>query len=777
MAGNRQRHERAMKRGAQFAWDSDWDQAIEQFEIARSEFPGDPVPYARLGQVYAELSQYEEAHRYYQQAARLDPQNLVNLGRVADILERMGRLDDAARLYMAVAEVHLRARDLDSAVGNWERATRLDPNLLSARQRLALIYKRMGRTRSAVREYLALARIYQLRGDVPQAAAVCKSALEMDPNNPDILAAVALLRQGVMMESLPDVPSQSESASAGTATSADPSVARALRSAADAFEGGQVLGWEVEAEPEDEGGGSPVEEARQAALADLAGIVFEEDLAGADAPMSKADRDALISKAIDLQTRGATDEAIDAYERAIQGGMRQAAVHFNLGLLYQERVRLTEAIDQLQLSLEDPEYKLGAHFALGECYRAKGKLDEALTHFIEVAKIVDMRTVERDQAGDLVRLYESLAGTYALKGEQEQATAFTNALVEFLSTKGWEDKVKEARERLDMLAEEGQTMSLAEILAVPGSEQLLESIALTNEYARRGWFETALEECYSAIQLAPWYLPTHLLLARLMEQRGHIEAAGNKYVTVARVYRNRGDVTRSVDAFERAMTLAPLDMALRSRLIDMLKRHGEIDRALEHSLALAESYYQLAQIEKARAKYEEALRLAPRGAVEKQWQQRILHQIADIDMQRLSWRDAASAFHRIVQIAPGDERASVMLVELLFRLDRPHEALAELDRFLAILASQRQTKKILAFLSDILSQQPDNMGLLNRLAAACAQAGEREKAISHLDRLGELQLSAGLRAEAGNTIRVILSLQPADAEGYQQLLAQILGAS
>jgi tetratricopeptide (TPR) repeat protein len=766
-----------MKQGAQYAWDNDWHRAIEQFETARSEFPADPVPYARLGQIYVELSQLTEALRYYQQAARLDPRNLVTLGRVADILERQGKLDEAARLYMAIAEVHLKNRDLDSAIGNWERATRLDPNLLSARQRLALIYKRMGRTRSAVREYLALARIYQIQGDIPQAAAICKAALNLDPDNPDILAAVALLRQGVTMEVIPEESPPSAAPPATEPASADPSLAQTLRSAANAFESDQVLGWEIETEPEDDRGGSPVEEARQTALANLAGIVFDEDSASADATMSKADRDALISKAIELQTRGATDEAIDAYEQAIQGGMRQAAVHFNLGLLYQERVRLDEAVAQLELSAEDPEYKLGAHFAMGECYRAKGRLDEALTHFIEVAKIVDMRTVERDQAEDLMRLYESLAGTYALKGEQDQALAFTNALVDFLSTKGWEDKVREARERLDMLAEDGQTMSLAEILAVPGSEQLLETIAMTNEYARRGWFETALEECYSAIQMAPWYLPTHLLLARLMEQRGHIEAAGNKYVTVAQVYRNRGDVTGAMDAFERAMTLAPLDMALRSRLIEMLKRHGEIDRALEHSLALAESYYQLAQIDKARAKYEEALQLAPRGSVEKQWQQKILHQIADIDMQRLNWRDAASAYHRIVQIAPGDERANVMLVELLFRLDRQHEALTELDRFLAVLASQRQTNKILAFLTDILSQQPNNMGLLNRLAAACAQAGERERAIGHLDRLGELQLSAGLREEAANTIRVILSLQPADADGYQQLLEQIVGQS
>ena len=399
-----------------------------------------------------------------------------------------------------------------------------------------------------------------------------------------------------------------------------------------------------------------------------------------------------------------------------------------------------------------------------------------MTHFIEVAKIVDMRTVKREQVGDLVLLYESLAETYAVKGEQEQAVAFTTALAEFLSTKGWEDKVKDARQRLDVLSAEGEIMSLAEILAVPGSEQLLESISMTNEYSRRGWLDTALEECYKAVQLAPFYLPTHLWLARLLEQRGQIETAGQKYVTVSQVYRARGDPTRAMDALERATVLAPLDMVLRSRLIAMLKRHGEIDRALDHSIALAEAYYQLAQVDKAREKYQDALQLAPRGSPEKQWGLQILHRIADIDMQRLSWRDAARTYHRIIQLAPEDERASVTLVELLFKLRQSHEALAELDRFLAGLASQGNTKKILAILNEMISQQPDNMGLLNRLAAAYAQAGEREKAIEHLDRLGELQLDAGLRGVAANTIRAILSLQPADAEGYNQLLERITGA-
>ena len=743
-----------MRQGAQLAWDNRWREAIDLLEVARSEFPDDPVPYARIGQAYYELKELEQGLRYYQQAVRLNPNDVVALGRIADGLERLGRLDEAARTYMAVAEAYLRIREADRAIAHWERATRLDPSLLGAHQRLALIYQQRGRQRDSVREHLAIARIYQRQGDVRRAALACKAALEMDPGNTDVLTAVALLRQGSVIEG------EQPPASAGEPPP-----------------GHKALDWDDGVDRDADAGGTPVEEARQTALADLAGIVFEEDAAGVSTPLAKADRDALISRAIELQTRGEIDEAISAYGQAIEGGVHQAAAHFNLGLLYQERLRLDEAIAQLTIAVRDPEYQLGSHFALGECYRAKGKVDQALAQFLEVAKIVDMRTVSHEQADDLVRLYENLADTYLVKGEHEAAEAFTNALVDFLGTRGWEDKVREARERLNTIAEDGQTIGLGEILAQPGSELLLESISMTNEYSRRGWLDSALEEGYRAVQLAPFYLPAHLLLAHLLEKRGRIEAAGTKYVMVADTYRVRGDARRAMDSFEKAMALAPLDMGLRTRLVDMLKRHGEIDRALEHSIALAEAHYQLAQIDKAREKYHEVLELAPRGSPERQWKLQILHRIADIDMQRLAWRDAVTAYHQIVRIAPDDERASVTLAELLFKLGQGPQALAEVDRYLGRLASQGRTKKILAILSSMAAQQPDSMGLLNRLAAAYAQAGDRDKAIEHLDRLGELQLDAGLRSEAAVTIRSILSLQPPEAKSYQQLLAQLQGAS
>jgi tetratricopeptide (TPR) repeat protein len=85
---------------------------------------------------------------------------------------------------------------------------------------------------------------------------------------------------------------------------------------------------------EDEERGSPIEITRQRALSDLAESFFEDEKPsppGAPRRLSKAEIDALLSRAIDYQTRGKIDEAIEAYEEVIDGGGEQPAVNFNLG--------------------------------------------------------------------------------------------------------------------------------------------------------------------------------------------------------------------------------------------------------------------------------------------------------------------------------------------------------------------------------------------------------------------------------------------------------------
>ena len=772
MAGNRKAFEEAMQAATNAAWDQNWGAAIADYERALAEFPDDVGALTGLGLAHSSAGQLEAALDAYQQASGILPDDPVLLERIGQAREQLGQGEAAAAAYMASAERYLGQQQATHlALERWQDAARACPGFLQVHVQLLQHYQEHGQIREAVEECLALVRIYQAQGMTDRAAQICEHALKLAPHNPEVLTALESLRYREQ-------------------DSGEPGLAVAVEPEAEVLEEGAVPSVETD-EPADslildfappearapEHRGSPIELARQKALSNLAESVFEEEVVATPSAewlrLSKAKIDALLGRAIDFQTRGNIDEAIDAYEQVVRAGVNQPAVRFNLGLLYQEKLHFDAAISQLELAVSEPEYALGSHFALGECYRAGGRVNEALEHFIEVLKIVDLATVQREQADDLIQLYEHLADGYTAIGDRDQALEFTNSLVTFLSEQGWEDKVVKARRRLDALAEEGATLSLAEMLAIPGAEGILESVALSQEYAKRGMFYTALEECYSALGQAPTYLPTHRQLAQVLLAMGKVEEAVSKFVVIAGTYLAHGNFRRAAAMYKRALALSPMDTMVRTRLIDMLVSHGEIEDALEHYLILADSYYNLAQMDRAREVYQEALRLAPRGDPTHRWSVRILHKVGDIDMQRVDWKSAVSVYQQIRKLAPDDERARLLLMELHYRLGRSELAIVELDDLLEIYRESKRTQRVFAILEDAVHERPDDIPLRTRLAQEHLNAGNAEQALGHLDKLGDLQLGAGRAEDAKATVRAIIALNPPNVAAYRELLEQI----
>ena len=763
MAGNRAQYEQALSRGHSYSWDQQWEEAISEFQRALQEFPEEPAPYAGIGMASLELNRLQDALENYKKAARYSKGDVIYLRQVADVQERLGALEEAGQTYMAIGEIHLRKGAMNQAVDNWHRATRLAPDLLGAHQRLARYYTQQGQVRPAIREYLAIARLFQAAGDNEKALQTCRSALNLDPRNPDVLTALELVQQG---DKILD-PTQD-----GAARKQNGDLFRALgQGSAGTAEG--AGGWQGAREQS-----SPVHNARRMALEQLAGELFSEESGSAagngfgdGGELSKMERDALISQALDYQTRGQINEAISAYEKARAAGVTSAAAHFNLGLLYQDKLRFEDAIREFEISVHDHEYRLGSHFALGESYRARGQIDKAVEHFVEVLKIVDLGTVQHNQVDRLISLYENLAHSLLTKGEPDKATEFANALVEFLSHKGWEDKVKEARARLNALS--GDRMMILGDILTAGSAKVLESLYLSQEYVRRNMLDTAVEEAYRAIAYSPDYLPAHIQLGELLAKQDRMEAATSKFVTVGDTFRVRGDVNSAISMYARVVELSPLDVSIRARLIDMLKRHGDIDQSLEHYVNLGEAYYQLAQVDKARETYQEALKLAPRGSQERRWRVTLLRRLADIDMQRFDWKRALTAYRELRQEDPTDERTAIKLIDLYFKLQQPAYALRELDGYLKQLVASGRGAKVTGLLKDMVRRHPAQPGLAQRLVRLYVAQKRLDEAITLLVELGESLLEAGETQQAIATIEQIIALNPPNLVSYQQLLKQL----
>jgi len=743
MSGNRAAFEAAVKRAHGYAWEKQWLKAIEQYELAVAEFPDDATARSGLAFAYHGGERLKEALREYRKLRDLRPDDPDPASKMARVLEELGRSSDAAEVWMGVAELYVQQQSPKRAVEAWKEALRLQPANREARSRLAEALEREAHAADAAREFLALARLCHQENDAQQAAAYCRRSLSLDPGN---RAARGLLER---------------IAAAGGGVGSEPSLAMTR----------EELG--------------PVDEAIKAALGTLAeALLADGQLVAAPDSSSVVESEgpasdgqsrigALLAKAVDLHSRGEVAEALGCYEEALQRGAARPEVRFCLGLLNKRLCHYDQAIGYFQESLEIQGYALASHLSLGECLWAQGRTGEALDHFLGALRVIDLETAGQDNVRDLDSAYDVIAASGWGQSGARGSELLVRSLVELLSGADWRDKVKEARTKLIGLTEDGVAPILPEVLDIPGGDEVVDMMTRSREYLRRGKPFTALEECYRAVRLAPTYLPVHLLLAEVFARQGKAEEAVSKYAAVAEAHLMRDDPRKAIEVYRRALVAAPMSISVREKLIDLLIENGEPDLALEEYAALGENYYRLARVDDALKTYEQALRLAGRTEVPTDWKVGILHRVADLHMQRVHWKEAASVFEKILDLSPEDEQASLRLVELRYRLGQEKLALADLDALIVRYGKRQELPKIATLMKDLVTANAQDLSLRSRLTRIYVELGMKKEATAELDTLGELQLEAGRRVEAMETLRTIIALEPDEKEGYTRLLREL----
>ncbi|HEX7593470.1 MAG TPA: tetratricopeptide repeat protein [Anaerolineae bacterium] len=734
MPGNKTIFQDAIKKGHNTAWDQQWAKAVAEYRRALVEFPDDLNVRLSLAHALEESGQFESALREYRHAAELQPRDPTPLTHVAEMQVKMQRPGEAAATYLAIADLYFNHQLKNKAIEAWHNAAALEPDRTDVHQRLAEMYEQGSQRAQAAGEYLALARIFERRGDKGKAQSLAEKAQSLDPRNE---AARKYLEEEGRGEAV-----AAESAS------------------------------------------SPVVQAEKEALSRLADTLLDDRGLAAREPaeerrhsvrprISQTVIDALMARAVDAQMRHRVGEAIEAYRKLVDKGVTRAEVKFNLGLLYHESMRYDDAIKLLSETVDDKNYGLASHYAIGQCYRALGKMDQAVEHFLRVTKLVDLGSVQREQVDELISVYEELADSYAAKGDREKAESFNRALEKFLTDRGWEDKVNQVQYHMETTRTEGGQVSLAEASGVPDSDKVMEALALAQEYLRREKLWAASEECYRAIELAPNYLPAHLRLAEVLAKAGRTDEARGKYETLAELSLARGDVPRAEGFYRSALKLAGDDVSDRSRLIDLLIQQGHIEDALEQYLILGDGQVRAGQYGKAAERFAEGIRWATSSNLNGPTAITLRHRLAETRARSGDFKNALTVYQEIHQQSPDDERAHFYIVDLEFRVGQANAALPALEDLLQRYESRGEPQKVTAVLEALAQSYPHETGLISRLAQNYIALGANDKAIVMLDALGELYLGAGQKPAAAAAIRQILALHPPRADDYEKLLAQM----
>jgi predicted Zn-dependent protease len=147
--------------------------------------------------------------------------------------------------------------------------------------------------------------------------------------------------------------------------------------------------------------------------------------------------------------------------------------------------------------------------------------------------------------------------------------------------------------------------------------------------------------------------------------------------------------------------------------------------------------------------------------------------MADIDMQRLDWKQAIRVYEQIRTLRPDDEGVRKNLIELSLRMGQPAQANAEIESYLTYLQTHGRSDEGIRFVEELLADRPNDVILRRVLAQLYQQAGRTEDAVTQLDSLAESLLNDGKKEDAMVLINQILLLGPPNAEQYRQLLMQL----
>lgn len=760
----------AMNQGHSAAWDQNWEAAAQQYRKALECAPDNVQALTSLGLALFELQEYEESLRNYLKAARLAREDPLPLEKIAQICERLGNLDRAQAASLQAAEVYLKNKDVQKAIENWKRVTLLNPENIQARARLAAVYEHLSNKEQAVAEYLALASLYQHTNDMEKAVRAVNRAMQLMPGDVRATQALTMLRD---YKSLP-LPERSRGATAS------------LRMA-------QVKKIEETLSPEADKHLEPIAEAQQRALTILAGMLFDEDFGMPEGIASRGlqaivrntgslrtpkvvDRTRILlhlTQVVDLHTQGKYENAANELQRAMEVGLDHPAAHFTLGGLLIRVAQPENAFRYLQSAMKHHDFALASRLILGQTLRDMGRLREAAVEYLEALRVADSSMAPADRRDDLFQLYEPLVEEQRHVQEAEAQARLCDNVVALLTQPDWRERVQRARKQLPSQVENRASVPLAEVIIQSRSSQIVESLAKINELANEGHLRSAMEEAFYAVQYAPTYLPLHIFMAELLIKQGQLQLAIGKLLTVAQTYGARGETRRSIDLYHRVVELSPMDFKPRSRLIDLLIEQDHIEDALREYMELADVYYSLADLDNARSTYTEALRLAQQTNADRSWRVKIMHRMADIDLQSLDWRQALRIFEQIRTLQPDDEQARARLIELNFRLGQEAQAMTELENYITHLLETGRRDAALEFLKAQAHDNPGRPLVRRRLADLYRHAGKVDEAITELDAAGELFLDAGNRDEAIRTLELILALRPPRAASYQQLLDQL----
>ena len=139
--------------------------------------------FERLAQIFVGDGFLTKAIAVYKRIAKLAPEEIRPLERLADLYVQQGVMSEARPLILQLAEVHLKNNRQPEAVGLLKKLLLAEPDNIRIQIRLADLYQAMGQNTEAIEAYVSAAQRALARADHAESEKLADKALKLDHSN------------------------------------------------------------------------------------------------------------------------------------------------------------------------------------------------------------------------------------------------------------------------------------------------------------------------------------------------------------------------------------------------------------------------------------------------------------------------------------------------------------------------------------------------------------------------------------------------------------------
>ena len=677
-----------------------------------------------------------EAVRVLRVLKSLDTENLEVREQEADLLERMDKPEEAAKVWRQIAATYRRNGDLQRAAATLARSAQIDAGGAPLQIETAELYEKLGDIEQATAYFLRAIEIHDREENIDKCVPILERAIFLNPLRHDLSDALARIHER-------------------------------LGQIEEAIEVWLSLGDHHESQAE-----------RPAAVA------IYTHLRTLD-PREQEGRRRL------ARLHEAAGDAAQALEE-----LRELAVIAKLNADAEQETRYLQRI--LSLAPEDQPTLLAlaeAWAAVGDdhqLFETLSKLERSYTaqsRWPEALEMLDrLKAMRPDEPELVLRSIELLIKT----GRGAQAAQQGIELIQLYFNRHDDDRALDTLRRIAEI-EPGnieRRIALARLLHANGREDgaQQEFFLLASRLSGDEDWAGCLEVCEAGVAIFADDVRLRDLMGRTLHKLGRQAEAIGVQLQLAALYDERGDSPRAQRMYETILADQPDHRGTLEAMVEWALRHEKFPLAIENLVRLAESHYLSGHLVRAIDAMERIQTLDPSRMDLKARLAEIYFEAGDAVGARSTWLAAARGFvqrneaesaiaiyERIVQTNADDIETMGALCQAYAAAGRPADQLRVALSLADIHRAAHNPEDALVLLEMLAGQHPEEIGVWNRLAEIHVARKEPALAARSYRRLFEIHRGARRLDQARQCLEYALLQQPQDAEALEAMGDVCLG--